>query len=139
MRKAIKNKTIDSSIKTHKVFAALYTQEMLSVGEIRDPLHSLTHVPMAELIRNGLFALLPQARAPGLYQRVSLHYHTVALKRIWHGENEGIRINQKDLELSDRLAGLFKGANATKAPFVVFATFLAAGKRTLRMDCTDNG
>jgi hypothetical protein len=103
-----------------------YTHEILSVGEIRDPGDFVVHVALEQLIRNGLFDLVPELLVVNRYiPRTGLYQHFLWSKNALFRTVETRKIARWELEICHRLASCNKRSGETKAPFWAFITWLS--------------
>lgn len=111
-----------------------FTHESLTYGEMRDPDRVMSHVALEELVKHGLFDLIPELDVTGLLERSGLYTHVVALKRELHREAKAKPISLTDLSLCEGLAKLFKHENEVKTPLYALIHLLAVRKRPTRND-----
>jgi hypothetical protein len=121
----------DWSKHAFKEHTRIFTHEILSWGVLHDLLRAIQHVTIDQWVENGILALEPflGKNERHLAEKSKLYTGCLSDRRALHKIAGPTQIRDEDLIISDRLALLYCRLDETKAPFNMFARFLALRKR----------
>jgi hypothetical protein len=122
----------------YKLHMRLFSHELLSLGELRDPEHAFKHVRLEDLISKGLFHLLPELCIDGIDKRSGLYECLTWLRDVLFRNVESPQpITETEILIAADLAALYiRDMDNGKIPLYHFLWFLALRKHDISAsDC----